>query len=199
MIPRKIAFVDTETTGTDHDLHEIIELAVLVTDLQLRPIEPAFTVRITPEYIERAEPKALECNGYKPEGWDGTTHELAFAAAAPLMENAMLAGHNVQFDIRFLQASFKRANIPFPKVDYRHLDTMSLAFPLLAEGRTTALNLSAICDELGIPRPEPHHALDDVLASLEVARRMMEERTWKGTIRRLWRRLFRWWRKSQKK
>ncbi len=53
--------IDVETTGTDCDYHELVQLAILPLDSQIRPIKSImpFYVNITPEYPERISNEAL--------------------------------------------------------------------------------------------------------------------------------------------
>jgi DNA polymerase-3 subunit epsilon len=194
MRPRRISFIDTETTGTDESVHEIVELAVVSVSIDLSDARSVCCLgRARPAHPETASPEALRINGYTPEGWkDAPPLAVLLERAAPALEGTMLAGHNVQFDIRFLRAAYKAAQLEFPKVDYRHLDTMSLAFPLMAEGQTDSLSLDTLCKKLGIKRPDPHRALDDAWTSYEVARRMLKERTWTETTKRALKRLQPW-------
>ena len=177
---RRIAFVDVETTGLDPELHEIIELAIVPARLPDLVEGPAYNVLIQPQHIETASSKALEINGYNAEDWQcATTLENALGTAAFLvLDGAMLAGHNVQFDERFLRVAFERCGLPWPDVGYRRLDTMSLAAPLWLSGKSTGASLDAVCKAIGIERPSPHRALADAQACLQVARYMLTRFEW---------------------
>ena len=71
-----LAFIDTETTGTNPDKHEIIELALIVAKQIERPgkgpkieILGEYEWKIKPERIEDAEDQALRINGYNETDW----------------------------------------------------------------------------------------------------------------------------------
>ena len=123
----KLAFVDTETTGLNPEIAEVIEIAII----RVEPGSPPtyYQTLIRPERIELAHPKALEINGYaaNSERWDD----------APLMSDVgdfivdtlkgfTLVGHNIAFDETMLNANLYRASI-HRRVPYRKIDTQMLA------------------------------------------------------------------------
>ena len=170
-----LVFVDVETTGLDPERHELLELAAVRVDPHtLEPIDHA-SVRVRPTRLAAADPKALEVNGYSDEVWrDAVTLATGLRRLAPLLEGALVAGHNVGFDWAFLARGYEQAGLPVPAVDYHRLDTASLAWPLFAGAETESLSLDAVCAALGLCRPSPHRALADALASLEVARKLRD-------------------------
>jgi len=60
-----ICAVDVETTGSDPEVHEICQLAILPADADLREITsyPALNLLLKPERPEAADPKALKVSG----------------------------------------------------------------------------------------------------------------------------------------
>ena len=89
--------------------------------------------------------------------------EIASPLAQFLSDSSVLAGHNVRFDLAFLQAEYKRLGIEMPK--YEFLDTMSLA------GGGT---LSACCAKHGIRfHGTAHSALVDAHATAKLLHRLL--------------------------
>ena len=168
---KDLVFVDVETTGLDPDHHELIEVAaVRVHPHTLEPLDH-LSLRVVPDRLGDADPRALEVNGYNEADWrDAVSLGNALRRLAPLLEGAVVAGHNVAFDWAFLVRGFARAGVPLPPVDYHRVDTASLAWPLVSGAETTSLSLDAVCAALGLSRPSPHRALADAMAALEVAR-----------------------------
>jgi len=171
---KPLAFIDCETTGLDPARHEILEIAVVrVTPTTLQSIAET-SVRVRPTRIADADPAAMAVNGYTPEVWaDAMTLHDALAVVGPCLEGAILAGHNASFDRAFLASAWKRTGVPRPKVDHHVMDTACLAWPLLVSGEVDSLSLSALCKHFGIEHAEPHRALVDARASLELARRLL--------------------------
>ena len=171
----ELVFIDVETTGLDPERHELIELgAVRVDPHSLEPLDH-LSVKVRPERLDDADPRALEVNGYSDESWrDAVSLPVALERLAPLLDGALVAGHNVDFDWAFLVRGFLAAGVPLPEVDYHRLDTASLAWPLFASAETDSLSLDAVCDALGLSRPTPHRALADAMAALDVARALRD-------------------------
>jgi len=181
---RPIAFVDVETTGLDPTRHEIIEIGVVVADPRTLETRGTFDVQVQPSRIEDADPRALEVNGWSPEAWrDAVPLDVALARVEPLLEGALLAGHNVGFDRAFLDAAWRRLGVTPAEMDHHALDTATLAWPLLAAGLVESLSLAPVCEHLGIDLVQPHRALADAYRSLEVARRLLPDASLLSQVR----------------
>jgi DNA polymerase-3 subunit epsilon/ATP-dependent DNA helicase DinG len=144
-----IVALDIETTGLDENREAIIEIAAV--KFNGRRIEDEFNTllnpgRHIPEFITgltgiddsmvRQAPKLR-----------GVAHELtAFVGDAPIL------GHNVRFDIGFLR---KAGLFEFQQT----LDTYELASVLMPTA--SRYNLGALGQQLNIPLPATHRALDD--------------------------------------
>ncbi|HEY2982005.1 MAG TPA: helicase C-terminal domain-containing protein [Anaerolineales bacterium] len=157
-----IIAIDIETTGLDDERDAIIEIGAV--RFNGRRIEDEFSTLLNP-------------NRHIPEFITGLTgiddtmvrqaphlrdiaHELeAFVGDSPLL------GHNVRFDIGFLQ---KAGFFPYPQ----SLDTYELASILLPSA--SRYNLGALGQQLGIPLPATHRALDDARVTQAAYIRLME-------------------------
>jgi DNA polymerase-3 subunit epsilon len=167
----RIAFVDLETTGLDPVIHEIVELAVICVDSRSLAVIEAIELRIRPEHLETADLKALSVCGFDEDSWkDAVSLREALETITPLLEGALIAGHNVGFDWAFLEAGFHRVELPLPEADYHRLDTASLAWLLVANGELDSMSLDAVAKRIGLERPRPHRAYLDAECALEVAR-----------------------------
>jgi DNA polymerase III subunit epsilon len=174
---RDIAFIDLETTGLDPERHEIIEVAVIrVNARDLHPIDEV-ECRVRPTRIGEADPAALELVGYSSQAWaDAPSLVEAMTRIAPLLEGAILAGHNVAFDKGFLESAWRTAGSRPGGMDYHLLDTATLAWPLWSAGAIDRLSLDEVCECLGLSRQTAHRAMADARCSLEVARRLLPSR-----------------------
>ncbi|WKZ38839.1 MAG: helicase C-terminal domain-containing protein [Anaerolineales bacterium] len=144
-----IVSLDIETTGLDENREAIIEIAAV--KFNGRRVEDEFTTLINPgkpipDFITGLTgiDNAMVRNA--PRLRD-IAHELtAFVGDAPIL------GHNVKFDIGFL----RKAGL----FEYQQtLDTYELASVLLPTA--SRYNLGALGQQLGIPLPATHRALDD--------------------------------------
>ena len=173
---RDIAFIDLETSGLDPTRHEILEIGVIrVQGAGLAEIDRT-DVRVHPRHIETADPAALGLNGYSAKAWENAASLTeALEWIAPLLEGAILAGHGVAFDKAFLDVAWRDTGVTPPEMDHHLLDTVTLAWPLLAAGLVDSLSLAPVCAALGIDGREPHRALADADRSLDVARVLLPE------------------------
>lgn len=90
-------------------------------------------------------------------------------ALSPLLQGAVMVGHNVAFDRTILRGECNRAGLVWP--DLPLLDTFLLA-ALLLPGQTD-LNLETIAARLGVDVHGRHTALGDALVTAEVWRRLL--------------------------
>lgn len=102
-----IIFFDTETTGLDSSKERICSLS-LITDKGERK-----NYLFNPE--KEVDPKASKVNGFT---WDNlklfpTFKQVAVEIKTILEKADLLVAHNAKFDISFLRAEFKRAQIEF--------------------------------------------------------------------------------------
>jgi DNA polymerase-3 subunit epsilon len=173
---RPLAFVDLETTGLDPRRHEILEIAVVRADPRTLEVTGMLDLRVRPGRIEDADPAALGINAWSAEAWrDAVPLDIALVRAKPLLEGALLAGHNISFDRIFLDAAWNASGVPAPDLDHHVLDTATMAWPLHAAGLVESLSLDVVCETLGIDTGQPHRALADARRSLEVARRLLPD------------------------
>ena len=151
---RPKAFIDLETTGLLAGHHEIIEACVLKGD-QL------YHVYVQPEHIDRAHPKALEINGYNSKEWKNGISQYKLACnLADLLEGCVIVGHNVNFDLEFIEMLFEEHKIPIG-IDRRCFDTMSIAHIFLVPLGLDSISMDSIRGFLGWEIRAKHNALDD--------------------------------------
>lgn len=170
---RPLAFIDTETTGLNAAVHEVIDVAVVfdrdvaerlrLRDLTFQDDYAYFATRIKPERLEVAEEKALEVNGYTAEGWASASDAVsAVKVLQVILKDVVCCGHNVGFDTDFLQNTIRRTGSSF-RMDYHKVDTVTLAYEHLIPAGLERLSLDTIRDFLGWPKDGGHAALKDAL------------------------------------
>jgi DNA polymerase III alpha subunit (gram-positive type) len=169
--------LDTETTGLSPVDNEIIELAAIVVNEKLRPLD-ALTFRIQPKHPEKASKKALEINGYSPDTWNPQffTHSAAlkrldkmiskFSKDAPVV----IAGQNVKFDIGFLMEAYNRESMPYPFDKDNSVDLIDVArlWSKYSGTHLERVNLDYLSNVVGITNDRPHAAFYDAEATLKI-------------------------------
>ncbi|AKF06103.1 3'-5' exonuclease [Sandaracinus amylolyticus] len=172
---RPLAILDTETTGLDHTRNEIIDVAVLRVDPVTLTVEREYAARVRPAHPERLTPDAHAVNGFDAARWDGA---IGIGAAMhdvhELTRGCVLAGHNIDFDLGFVNGACRRAALGDLEVHHHRVDTGTLAWPLLQAGAVESLRLDAICAHLGIEIAGAHTARGDVHRTLAVLRALLQ-------------------------
>ena len=158
----RLAFIDVETTGLVPGWHEMVDLGVVMTDLEGRPVDSLF-VRIQPEHPERTSEGARAVNAFEPDRWRelGALAPLAvldtlraFHRRAADGSSVVLVAYNSQFDTAFLDHLFRRDGSSWRELyHYFVLDIPSMAWSLGYRGLTG----SGLAAALGV-EDEPHVA-----------------------------------------
>jgi DNA polymerase-3 subunit epsilon len=165
------AVFDTETTGLDPDGGDrVVSLAAVrvrqgrvrrgeVFDALVNPGRPipSASVRfhgITDEMVAEAPPVDVVLPAF-----------LRFAGGA------VLVGHQVWFDLRFLAMAAARLGLPPLTSDHAVLDTLALSE--IVHGPLDDHDLDAVARRLGVEVRARHSALGDALATAEVFARLV--------------------------
>jgi DNA polymerase-3 subunit epsilon/ATP-dependent DNA helicase DinG len=148
-----IVALDIETTGLDPQKDAVIEIGAVrfngrrVEDEWSTLIHPG---RPIPPFVTRLTGITDQMVVQSPSIKSVIPELVEFVGETPVV------GHNVAFDLSFL----RRYNILF---DNEILDTYELASVLLpSAGR---YNLGALAQQLNVPLPATHRALDDARAT----------------------------------
>lgn len=176
-----LAFVDVETTGTDYDKHEIIELALIVVkQIEREGKGPKIEIlgeyewKIKPERIEDADEQALRVNGYNEADWifasDLSSVLKEFNKKA---ESCTFVSHNLVFDYSFVSKAYQKTGIE-NNMHYGKLDTISIAFARLYDApQADKFSLKFLCELLKVENAKAHTALADTRALVEVYKKLM--------------------------
>lgn len=184
----KIFYFDTETTGVDPDKHEITQLSAIVEiDGE---VKEEVNWRCQPTDWENIDPVALEVTGISleelkkqplPSEMMGNLRKLfdKYIDKYDKEDKFFPAGHNVRFDLEFLQSFWKRHGDEYGSGSYqnwRALDSMILANFFCAIGKMNVPNvkLETLCDFYEI-KIKAHDALSDIRATRELILKMMKE------------------------
>ncbi len=168
------AFLDCEFGGLDPELHDITEVAVIVTDYRLVELgQGEWRVAARPD---RITDEAAKIFGYDAELWakappirqvlQGVTDLL------PKGKTIVPAGQNVRMDVNFLERAWKSCGMPYP-FDYHVVDLASLfyAWSLVAGETVQGLSLRQAATTAGLLEGStPHRALADTRLTLDTFR-----------------------------
>lgn len=181
MKERDLAFVDVETTGTDPQKHEVIELAlVLVKQIEREGRGPEIKIlgeyewKIKPERIEDAEEEALRVNGYNEADWIFAVDlKNAMEDFNKKASGATFVSHNLVFDYNFVMEGYKKSGVE-NTMHYGKLDTISIAFARLYDApQADKFSLKFLCELLKVENSKAHTALADTKALVEVYKKLM--------------------------
>ena len=192
---RHIVWIDVETGGLNPDLHQLTQIAAVATnsnpelDIIGEPFERK--IKLVPgKYLQ----EALDKQNFSIPVWDeegvtitealGDLHKWAHpftdertSRAGNLYRAVDVAGHNITFDASFLEASAKRSSIRLPLAVWTGgmLDTLHLAkWVAVKEGfEFTNFQLETLCKARGVVDFTAHDALQDVMATVRLARSFM--------------------------
>ncbi|MCD6302792.1 MAG: WYL domain-containing protein [Anaerolineae bacterium] len=163
-----LAVVDVETTGLNPaGGHRVCEIAIV----RYEPEKPAVTLQQLVDPQRPMDAGALAVHGITPEMLSGAPRfsEIALRVVE-MTQDAVVVGHNVWFDTRFLVAELDRLGLPFEPITC--LDTLSLARALLELPRYTLLSVSSA---LGIRlRGRAHRAMADALLTWGVLNKLLD-------------------------
>jgi len=168
------AFLDCEFGGLDPELHDITEVAVIVTDYRLVELgQGEWRVRARPDRITK---EAAEIFGYDAELWakaPGIRQVLQEVTdLLPKGKTIVPAGQNVRMDVNFLERAWKSCDLPYP-FDYHVIDLASLfySWSLVAGETVQSLSLRQAATTAGLlDGSTPHRALADTRLTLDTFR-----------------------------
>lgn len=184
----KVLFFDTETTGLDERIHEPIQIAMCVKVHNM--VVAVKTFYAQPINWDSIDAKALKVNGFTLEQLRGfpkpieTYMEIVqlltkFVKKFDKNDKFIPAGQNIRFDMRMMDAWFKKLgdNYFYSLVNSKDvLDLLSITTLFKFLGILPNLpnnKLCTVCDYLGI-QLEAHDATKDILATKDGIDRYLE-------------------------
>lgn len=162
---------DTETTGLDPDRGDrVVSLAgVKVQDGTVRRSK-RFDALVNPgRPIPTASVLLHGITDARVAGMPSL--QVVMSAFLRFADGAVLAGHEVWFDLRFLEAETKRHDMPSITSSHLVLDTRLLS--RLVHGELPEHDLDTVAGRLGVTIQGRHSALGDAYATAEVLVRLL--------------------------
>ena len=97
--------------------------------------------------------------------------EEVLPALLEFMRDSVIVGHNVRFDVGFVNAALERADRP--RLPHRTVDTVALARRLVRD-EVPNCRLGTLADRFRLPHRPSHRALDDALATGDLLHVLLE-------------------------
>ena len=193
----QLAVIDIETTGLDAYWHEIIQIAILPLDSNLKPRKDVlpFYLEMMPSNPERIDEEAMKVNklklanvilrGHDPEKVKDLLEEWFFKLKLPLTKygkskRLVPLGQNYTFDKDFI-THWLGINVYQEYFHHNYRDTMIAANYINDQAAMHAekipfskVNLSWLAKELRVERPVVHDALQDCIITAEVYRCLLQ-------------------------
>jgi len=177
-----ILFIDTETGGIQPGKNSLLSLALVVW--KESKIKASTEILINDGVLDVTE-KALEINGIDLE--EHKKRAVSSAVALQLFddfikanfssdEKIILGGHNITFDVNFLNAFLAANNYNYhQRFSHRFVDTASILFYLYLTGKLKEkiVYSQQAFDYFGISVDGRHTALGDALATAQLFSRLI--------------------------
>jgi oligoribonuclease len=180
----RLVWIDCEMTGLDLEVDELVEIAVVITDFELEPLDPGFQIVIRPSEAALAHMNEFVTQMHTTSGLieeipggvtlaDAQEQTLAYIRRfAPLQNKAPLAGNTIGTDRMFLAkympavdqwlhyrsvdvSSIKELSRRwYPRV-YMHAPAKDGGHRALADIRESIRELAYYRDAVFVPQPGP--------------------------------------------
>lgn len=165
-----LVFLDVETTGLYPTKSEIVEISAIKFDYGMVPVS-CFTTLCKPR-----KPIPEEVTKINHITNDMVVDSPEFCQVAPALTDYIrgcnVAGHNLEFDLRFIFAH----GADFPE-DKRLYDTLDLAHLTLKKSDVYNYKLDTLCSYYGIWREQAHRSLSDCYATSKVFSKLVFDKT----------------------
>ncbi len=163
---KKILFYDTETVGMKPPY--IISLGYILCENN--KIVKRDMIKCNPKY--HISEGASKVNGFTDDMvQDWPTFEEEWPKIAPYFENAILCGHNLNFDICAIQAEFERYNLP--EIHGYYVDTLPIARKCVHKPEVPNHKLGTLCEYFGIDLVNAHSADADIYATMKLFNKLV--------------------------
>ena len=140
--------LDLETTGLDPTLETIIEVGLIL--FEKGKIKEKFSTTVNP--LKTVSDNVLMLTGIKQEElFSSPTLDKIIPEIKDFIEDKPLVGHNIAFDISFLEKSFPVKNLTY---DTFNLSRIYLPF-------VSSHSLSSVVEYFKIPYENAHRAIYD--------------------------------------
>ncbi|WP_374712978.1 3'-5' exonuclease [Symbiobacterium terraclitae] len=172
LLRRPVLLLDLETTGLNPDTDRVIEVAAIRVDEHGRQV---LATVVCPHPVPTLSEEVTRLTGITQQMVAaGRPDAEVFARLWVMAHEAVIVGHNVSFDLSFLQAEFRRLGLTEWEGDW--ICTRALA-TFLRIGKESvnragypyiSYKLGDVCEAMGIKLEGAHRALNDLEATEQV-------------------------------
>lgn len=180
----KLLFIDTETGGTDEYENSLLSIALV--HWENKKTLDKLEIFIKEENYNTTK-EAMNLNKLNLEEIKkvGLERDIAVKEINKFIsknfgdEKAIICGHNVNFDIRFLKQLYKKSNDDYKKYfSYRSLDTASIFKFLTLAGKFRNNSINSLDDAINyfkISFENRHSAMADIEKTIQVFNILIEK------------------------
>jgi DNA polymerase-3 subunit epsilon len=167
MLPKRIAFVDTETTGLSPLRDRIIEIGIVV--VENNAVVKTYESLINPHMY--VSPMIEELTGIRKSEVDtAPCFEDIKSDLFDILEDCVFVAHNVRFDYAFLKNEFARFDVHFAPKHFCTAKLSRMLFP--SESRH---NLDSIIERFNFVCKRRHRAFDDAFVLWQFYEKLQEK------------------------
>jgi len=178
--------IDTETTGLYPSRHQVLTVGMVLVDFQPKKIEFTSEKHIFVKHDEyRYSRAALQMNGINLEEHhkigifpEAAHKEMKKFVDIHLLHDTPVLGHNVHFDINFLNSLFDELKVNYPFCKKRE-DTRYMWENLQRRGLVNPFKdakLGTVAGHFGIDYSRAHNAIEDCKITAKVYKEILEIR-----------------------
>lgn len=165
-LPRKLVFVDVETTGTSILSDRIIEIGIY--RVEDGKIVKKFHSLVDPDrYLPNDITRLTGITAGELEG--APTFSSLKDTILEMMTDAVFCAHNAHFDYSFIKAELRRSGIKFQTTKLCTVKLSRAIFP-----NEPRHNLDAVMERMGISCENRHRALDDARVLVEFYQKVVK-------------------------
>jgi DNA polymerase-3 subunit epsilon len=167
MLPKKLVFIDTETTGGSSTRDRVIEVGAI--RVENGKITNTFTSLIDPDcYIPE---EITRLTGILPSQLEGApTFRQIADELSEIMDDAVMVAHNARFDFGFLKNEFIRIRQEFSPKQICTVRLSRALFPQFPHH-----NLDSIIERYGFECKNRHRAFDDAMILWQFYQKVLEQ------------------------
>ncbi|MGL4653851.1 3'-5' exonuclease [Cetobacterium sp.] len=174
----RIVFLDTETGGLNPLINSLLSIGLVIWEDGEIKLKKEFFVKedeynVTPEAM-RVNNINLEDLRKKGNEKSEIKKEIIKIIKENFNEKAILAGHNISFDISFLKQIFNEKEF-LEIFSYRSIDTASILKYISIKKNLSLNSLDDAIKYYNLKIEKRHTALDDAVVTAEIFTKLLEE------------------------